>query len=103
MTKQWERIIIALLYFFGLTVILWIFMGNPFKNIFTSPNNISIIYFTGALFLILGKYLVEPYFTKPTDAIVNSVSILLSLNSVLNKNDFLFYWIILFLRLLFFH
>jgi len=94
MTKQWERVFIALIYFIILTGILWVFMENPFKDFFSKAPYLSIIYITGALLLLLGKYLVEPYFTKPTDAIVNSISVLLSLNSIINKNDFLFFWII---------
>jgi len=48
MTKQWERIIIASIYFTLLTGILWIFIENPFIKIFSAPSDISIIYFTGA-------------------------------------------------------
>lgn len=102
MTKQWERITIATIYFALLTGILWLFIENPFQKILTTPSYISIIYFTGALFLILGKYLVEPYFTKPTDAIVNSISILLALNSVSNKDKFLFFWAIYYFSIIIF-
>jgi len=91
MIKQWGRIIIAFIYFVLLSAILCVLVGNPFENIFTTNQHLSIVYFTGALFLVLGKYLVEPYFTKPTDAIVNSISVLLALNTISNRYDFLFY------------
>jgi hypothetical protein len=102
LSKQWKRIVIGIIYFFMLSGIFFIFLDNPFQNIFSSDKDMSITYFTGALLLILGKYLIEPFFTKPVDALVNSVSVILALNSISNKAGFYFYWVIYYFALLVF-
>lgn len=38
--------------------------------------------YTGALMIVLGKYVVEPYFTTPADAIVNGLALLLALQAL---------------------
>jgi hypothetical protein len=100
--KQWKRIVVGIIYFFALSGIFFIFFDNPFQNIFSSDKDMSITYFTGALLLILGKYLIEPFFTKPVDALVNSVSVILALNSISKKADFYFYWTVYYFALLVF-
>ena len=63
----------------------WLFLTD-------SSNSYNIIFLSGALLLILGTYIAEPFFTKPTDVLANSIAVILALLSVNNKNEFIGYW-----------
>ncbi len=52
----------------------------------------SIWFYAGALMIILGSYVVEPFFTKPSDAIVNSIAMLIALLGLNNKNELYGYY-----------
>lgn len=49
----------------------------------------SVIWFlSGALMIVLGKYVVESFFTKPSDALANSLAALIALAGLSNKAAF---------------
>lgn len=88
---QRERVLVALLYLVIL-VAVYNFIGGSFDVIFGDKTNDNIIwFFSGALMIIMGTYIVEPYFTKPSDAIANSIAVLVSLLSITNKEIFFGY------------
>lgn len=63
----------------------WAFLTN-------SGSNYNLLFVSGALLLIFGTYIAEPYFTKPIDVITNSTAVVLALLSI-NEPDSLFgYW-----------
>jgi uncharacterized protein len=51
----------------------------------------SIWFYSGAFMIILGKYIVEPFFTKPSDAIANSTAVLIALSGLNEKHALLGY------------
>ncbi len=84
--NQKTRIIIAITYLLILIALLSIITTNFKDFLFNSTSDSKIIFFTGAFLLILGNYLVEPYFTKPSDSIVNSLAVIIALLGVNNKS-----------------
>ncbi len=70
----------------------WAFLTNG------SPYN--LIFVAAALLLVLGAYVSEPYFTKPVDALVNAVALLVTLLGVRDKAHFFGYWFAIGLTLL---
>ncbi len=88
---QGERLFVALIYTI-LLVGIYIFIGGSFDFLLGVKSNDNIIwFFSGALTILMGSYLVEPYFTKPSDAIANSVAVLISLLGINNKMAFFAY------------
>jgi len=57
-----------------------------------STNEYNLLFVSGALLLIFGSYIAEPYFTKPVDVITNSIAILLALTSIKDPSTFVGYW-----------
>lgn len=51
----------------------------------------NLLFVSGALLLIFGTYVAEPYFTKPVDVLTNSIAVVLALLSINNQNDFIGY------------
>ena len=102
--SQTQRIIVAVVYLFILAAI-FNFIGGNFKQLVSDTSfDSSIWFYAGALMIILGAYIVEPYFTKPSDAIANSTAILIALFGLSNKNslfayNFIFYFSITILAL----
>lgn len=74
-------LVAVVIYFFTRT---WDFLGDgtPFNLVFLSA----------ALLLVLGAYVSEPFFTKPADALVNSVAFLIALLGVREKSQFFGYF-----------
>lgn len=67
----------------------WIFLTD-------ANSNYNLLFISGALLLIFGTYITEPFFTKPVDVITNSIAIILALQSVKDPSlftgyKFLFY------------
>lgn len=89
--SQTQRIIVAMVYLFILAII-FNFVGGDFSQLVWGANFDSNIWFyAGAFMIILGAYIVEPYFTKPSDAIANSTAILIALFGLSNKDSFFAY------------
>ncbi len=92
---QRQRILVATLYL-AVLVLVYRFIGGDFTFVLGSGTHPHIIwFFSGALMIILGSYIVEPYFTKPSDAIVNSVAVLVALFGITNKTVFFAYKFVL--------
>ena len=91
---QHQRITVSLIY---LVLLIYIFhsVGGKVIGFISSPNVDSAIWFySAALMIILGSYIVEPYFTKPSDAIANSAAVLVALFGLTDKNSFFGYIVI---------
>ncbi|MFW6017145.1 MAG: ATP-binding protein [bacterium] len=89
--NQQERIIVSSIYFVIL-IIMFNILGGNFKNlIFNNKIDSSIWFYAGAFMIILGSYIVEPFFTKPSDAIVNAIAVIISLLGLSDKKTFIGY------------
>lgn len=71
--------------------------GSLTELIWNTNKDSSIWFYSGAFMIILGAYIVEPFFTKPSDAIANSTAILIALFGLSSKQDlwgysFIFYY-----------
>lgn len=92
--NQIERIIIAVLYII-IMLVLFKFMGKDIGNVLNFSEDSSIWFYSGALLIVLGNYLTEPFFSKPTDTIANSISVILAILAINNKEIFVGYMIVL--------
>ncbi|OGI77527.1 hypothetical protein A3D42_03035 [Candidatus Nomurabacteria bacterium RIFCSPHIGHO2_02_FULL_41_18] len=84
--KQRERLLVATLYFIALVVIYKIIGGDFDSLLGKASNDNTIWFFSGALMIVLGKYVIETYFTKPSDALANSIAVLAGMISLSNKS-----------------
>ncbi|MFA5187954.1 MAG: DUF87 domain-containing protein [Patescibacteria group bacterium] len=89
--NQKQRIIVAIIYLAILSLIFYLLGGNLKQLAWDSSYDSSIWFYAGAFMIILGTYIVEPYFTKPSDAIANSTAILIALFGLSAKQDLLGY------------
>jgi hypothetical protein len=96
MTKlnQQQRFFVALTYVVLITVI-FISFGGTLSDIVDDTTNIGIWFCSGALLIIFGIYITEPFYSKPVDTITNGTAVLLSLFALPNKNALMGYWFIL--------
>lgn len=102
--SQNQRIIVAFSY---LAILLGLFkvVGGNIGNLAWNTNvDSSIWFYSGAFMIILGAYIVEPFFTKPSDAIANSTAVLIALFGLSNKQNlfgytFIFYYALTILTL----
>jgi len=75
---QRERLVVAAVYI-GLlwAIYTWIAHSVP-----SAAAHGIFWFYSGALMIVLGRYVVEPYFTKPADAVVNAMALLVSLTAL---------------------
>ncbi|MBW8241419.1 DUF87 domain-containing protein [Muricauda oceani] len=92
---QLQRVIVAILYLVVLFILFTIIDGNYNDLLWDTSNDKRIWFFSGALLIILGKYIAEPFFSKPTDAIANSLALLITLLTITDKSKFVFYEVVL--------
>lgn len=88
-----QRIIAVIIY----TIILFslcVYFNGGWN--FLDSNNYSLILISGALLLLFGTYIAEPFFTKPVDVITNSISVILALLSISNPSEFIGYYFLFF-------
>ena len=97
---QRERIFIAILYLSILTLIYHLIGGNADAVFGINIKDYSIWFFSAALMIVMGKYIVEPYFTKPSDAIVNAMTVIIALVGLKEKELFLGYTAIFYYALI---
>lgn len=90
--SQIQRVIVSLLYLSILGIILSIITGGLYRFLFVTNLDSRIIFFTGAFLLILGNYVVEPYFTKPADSLVNSLTVIMALLGLQDNSLFVGYF-----------
>lgn len=92
---QRKRIIVAIVY---LILLVWIFLtiyGDFNQLLWGTSKDSHIWFFSGAFLIILGKYIAEPFFSKPTDAIANTSAIIITLFSLNDKEGLFGYTFIL--------
>lgn len=93
-TKQLNLFQRALACFLYISIFIFacrLFSGS--WNFLFDPESVyNVIFISGALLLVLGAYIAEPFFTKPTDVLANSVAVILALLSINEKNSFIGYW-----------
>lgn len=91
---QRERLLTTLLYF-SVLVLIYKVVGGDFNVVLGQSSSDKVIwFFSGALMIVLGKYLVETYFTKPSDALANSITALIALVGLSDKTAFWLYPVI---------
>ena len=93
--NQKQRVIVAIIYIIILGVIFNFLGGNFKETVFGTSVDSSIWFYSGALLIILGAYIAEPYFTKPSDAIPNSAVVIISLIGLKEKSGLIGYRFIL--------
>lgn len=77
--NQPQRIVVALIYLV-LLICIYLFLGGNLKALaLDASNDQSLWFYSGALLIVLGKYVAEPFFTKPTDSIANSLAVIIAL------------------------
>jgi hypothetical protein len=70
-----QRLVVSVLYIGTLLALIFIFTHN--FEFLTDGSPYNLIFVSAALLLVFGKYLTEPFFTKPVDTITNLTAILL--------------------------
>jgi len=75
---QRQRIFTAIIYL----AMIWAVYAWMAANVRGAQAHAVFWFFSGALMIILGKYVVEPFFTTPADVIVNSLALLIALSSL---------------------
>jgi len=86
-----QRIFAVAIYVVIFLAICRFFSGN-WSFLVDSNNSYNLLFISGALLLIFGTYIAEPYFTKPVDVITNSTAVVLALLSIKDPSSFLGYW-----------
>lgn len=67
------------------------YYNGDFSFIFDTEKPLYVIFVASALMLILGAYITEPYFSKPSDVIAKSIAMLLVLASLKNPETLIGY------------
>lgn len=88
-----QRILAVFIY-----MAVFIFSCHYFSNdwdFLTDPKDkYNLLFVSGALLLIFGSYIAEPFFTKPVDVITNSTAVILALLSIDSPENFVGYKIL---------
>lgn len=93
--NQPGRLLAMIFYFLFLFVLFQIITGNLYNFIFIDKSDARICFFSGALLLLLGNYLLEPYYTKPSDSLVNSVTVIIALIGISDRDKYFGYTFII--------
>src|SRR5687768_10160709 len=72
----------------GVYLLLLGFLYHRILELPDSQNHALFWFYSGALMIVLGKYVVEPFFTTPADAIVNALALLIALSSLSKADQF---------------
>ncbi len=86
-----QRIIAVGLYIAAFLFICRFFSGD-WSFLVDSSSDYSLLFVSGALLLIFGTYIAEPYFTKPVDVITNATAVVLALLSIKEPTSLIGYW-----------
>lgn len=92
--SQKQRFFVVLIYIVLITSIFSSF-GGKVKDIVNDTTNIGVWFCSGALLIIFGIFITEPFFSRPADTITNSVAVLLALLALPDKKALTGYWLIL--------
>ena len=88
--KAIHRFIVAILEIAAFLAISYGITGS-FAFIQDASSPFNLLFVSSAVFIILGQYISEPFFTTPLDAISNSVAAILILLAIKSPSSFLFY------------
>lgn len=91
--SQPQRLIIAAIYLIIIFICILLLGENPVDLIKGSTDE-SIWFYSGVLLIIMGQYVTEPFFSTPADAFANSITAILALIAVHNKQSFKMYWVL---------
>jgi len=86
-----QRIVAIILYISSFLFLCYYLNNDSWDFINNSSNEYNLLFVSGALLLVFGSYLTDPYFTKPVDIITNATAIILALLSVNNTESFIGY------------
>jgi len=90
-----QRLAAVTIYIALFLSLCWHFSGG-WDFLVNAEDKYNILFVSGALLLIFGVYIAEPYFTKPIDVLTNSSAIILALLGVYNEEQFVGYWYVLY-------
>jgi len=85
-----QRFLISFIYIITMGIIGRYYNGD-FSFIFDTSKPLYVVFIASALMLILGAYITEPYFSKPSDVIAKSIAMLLVLVSLRNPEKLIGY------------
>lgn len=88
-----QRIFAVLIYMSIFLYLCWYF-NNGWSFLTNTDSKFNLLFVSGALLLIFGAYIAEPYFTRPLDVLANCVAIILTLLSIKEDSTLLGYWIV---------
>lgn len=79
----------------GIYIAIILFLGGYFSGdvstIFDPTNKYNALFIITALSLVLGSYIIEPFFSKPVEVVARWVAIVLFLLTIENKAEFRLY------------
>ncbi|WP_234567783.1 helicase HerA domain-containing protein [Rhodohalobacter sp. 614A] len=89
-----QRFLAAFIYL-GIILFLGLYFSGDTENIFDTTSKWNYLLIVTALSLVLGSYIIEPFFSRPVEVVARWVAILLFLFSISEQNEFLLYdyWI----------
>jgi uncharacterized protein len=76
--SQRQRLLAAIVYL----SLLWFVYHRILTHVLQSESHAILWFYSGALMVILGAYVVEPFFTTPADAIVNALALLITVTAL---------------------
>lgn len=91
--NQFQRIIVAIIYLISVFVCVKILGGNIIE-LTTGSTDESIWFYSGILLIVMGQYVTEPFFSTPADAFANSITAILALTAINDKNMFSLFWMV---------
>jgi uncharacterized protein len=80
---QRHRLLAAVIYLAA----LWALYAWAIRALPSAQAHAAFWFSSGALMIILGRYVVEPYFTTPADAIVNGLALVLAIRSLADADQ----------------
>lgn len=84
--SQLQRLLAAGIYIFIIVMIYGLLNGG-IADILNQSEAASVWFFSGILLIIMGMYVTEPYFSSPADTLSNSISLILVLLAITNRQE----------------
>lgn len=84
--SQLQRLLVAGMY---IVIIVMIYgaLNGGIADLLNQSEPASVWFFSGILLVVMGMYVTEPYFSSPTDTLSNSISLILVLTSLTNRQE----------------
>lgn len=92
--SQLQRLLVAGLYIV-ITVVIYGLLNGGIADLLKQSESTSVWFFSGILLIIMGMYVTEPYFSSPTDTLSNSISLILVLTALTNRQELVGYIVLL--------